>query len=577
MSDVTDFRGLGLRDELLAVLTDLGYEAPTPIQQESIPQMLTGSDLLGQAATGTGKTAAFALPLLNRLPQQDRGKLPTALVLVPTRELCIQVSSAIHRYGRAFDARTLPIYGGQPIGRQISTLKRGTDIVIGTPGRVLDHLNRRTLDLSNVATVVLDEADEMLDMGFAEDLDSILEQLPPQRQTVLFSATMPDRIRRIADRHLSDPITIEIGGKQQLDADRPKITQRSYLVPRAHKVAALGRLIDAESPEAALIFCRTRDEVDQLAEALNGRGYRAASLHGGMDQRQRSRIMAQLRNRNAELLVATDVAARGLDISHLSHVINFDVPSSPESYTHRIGRVGRGGKEGVALTLAEPREQRQLKFIQRITKQKIENSRVPSSADLRARWLDLTEEAVRDSAASPSEDSVYKAVLDNLSVDLDSDQIALAAIQIAHDALSPEIKGEDIPDLSEQWDEPRREGKGKQRHDRGKSRKDQSANSKRNRKGKDPRKVQRLFVSAGRNTGLRPQDLVGAIANETGLSGAEIGAIRISDRHATVEVPSQDAQRVIAALNKTRLKGNRVKVRVDRKPDYAHKGSRKRS
>ena len=278
MSDVTDFRGLGLRDELLAVLTDLGYEAPTPIQQESIPQMLTGSDLLGQAATGTGKTAAFALPLLNRLPQQDRGKLPTALVLVPTRELCIQVSSAIHRYGRAFDARTLPIYGGQPIGRQISTLKRGTDIVIGTPGRVLDHLNRRTLDLSNVATVVLDEADEMLDMGFAEDLDSILEQLPPQRQTVLFSATMPDRIRRIADRHLSDPITIEIGGKQQLDADRPKITQRSYLVPRAHKVAALGRLIDAESPEAALIFCRTRDEVDQLAEALNGRGYRAASL-----------------------------------------------------------------------------------------------------------------------------------------------------------------------------------------------------------------------------------------------------------------------------------------------------------
>lgn len=577
MSDVTDFRGLGLRDELLAVLTDLGYEAPTPIQQESIPQMLTGSDLLGQAATGTGKTAAFALPLLNRLPQQDRGKLPSALVLVPTRELCIQVSSAIHRYGRAFDARTLPIYGGQPIGRQISTLKRGTDIVIGTPGRVLDHLNRRTLDLSNVATVVLDEADEMLDMGFAEDLDSILEQLPLQRQTVLFSATMPDRIRRIADRHLSDPITIEIGGKQQLDADRPKITQRSYLVPRAHKVAALGRLIDAESPEAALIFCRTRDEVDQLAEALNGRGYRAASLHGGMDQRQRSRIMAQLRNRNAELLVATDVAARGLDISHLSHVINFDVPSSPESYTHRIGRVGRGGKEGVALTLAEPREQRQLKFIQRITKQKIENSRVPSSADLRARWLDLTEEAVRDSAASPSEDSVYKAVLDNLSIDLDSDQIALAAIQIAHDALSPEIKGEDIPDLSEQWDEPRREGKGKQRHDRGKSRKDQSANSKRNRKGKDPRKVQRLFVSAGRNTGLRPQDLVGAIANETGLSGAEIGAIRISDRHATVEVPSQDAQRVIAALNKTRLKGNRVKVRVDRKPDYAHKGSRKRS
>ncbi|MCP4299233.1 MAG: DEAD/DEAH box helicase, partial [Gammaproteobacteria bacterium] len=390
----------------------------------------------GQAATGTGKTAAFALPLLNRLPQQDRGKLPSALVLVPTRELCIQVSSAIHRYGRAFDARTLPIYGGQSIGRQISTLKRGTDIVIGTPGRVLDHLNRRTLDLSNVATVVLDEADEMLDMGFAEDLDNILEQLPPQRQTVLFSATMPDRIRRIADRHLSDPITIEIGGKQQLDADRPKITQRSYLVPRAHKVAALGRLIDAESPEAALIFCRTRDEVDQLAEALNGRGYRAASLHGGMDQRQRSRIMAQLRNRNAELLVATDVAARGLDISHLSHVINFDVPSSPESYTHRIGRVGRGGKEGVALTLAEPREQRQLKFIQRITKQKIENSRVPSSADLRARWLDLTEEAVRDSAASPSEDSVYKAVLDNLSVDLDSDQIALAAIQIAHDALS---------------------------------------------------------------------------------------------------------------------------------------------
>ena len=400
--DATTFADLGLRPELLAALATLGYEEPTPIQREAIPQLVAGRDLLGQAATGTGKTAAFALPVLQALPAGDRGVAPTAMVLVPTRELAVQVSEALHRYGRELGARVLPIYGGQPIGRQLAALKRGVDVIVATPGRAVDHLNRGTLALDSLETVVLDEADEMLDMGFADELEAILAATPPTRQTVLFSATLPRRIDGIARRHLRDPVRIEIERETRAEGQAPQVRQSAYVVARAHKAAALGRILDIESPTAAIVFCRTRDEVDQLTETLNGRGYRAEALHGGMSQEQRDRVMGRLRAGTADLLVATDVAARGLDIDQLTHVVNYEVPSAPDAYVHRIGRVGRGGREGVAITLAEPREHRMLKTIERVTGQRIPVEKVPTTADLLAARLELTRAAAaRDPARGP--------------------------------------------------------------------------------------------------------------------------------------------------------------------------------
>ena len=547
------FDGLGLRPELVSSLAQLGYEAPTPIQRAAIPQMLTGRDLLCQAATGTGKTAAFALPMLSQRADHTDGTNPTALVLAPTRELCMQVAEAIHKYGRPFGIRTLPVYGGQPIFRQISTLRRGVDIVVATPGRALDLLERKALKLDDVTTVVLDEADEMLDMGFAEDLDAILSQAPAERQTVMFSATMPKRILNIAKAHLTDPERIEIAREVLPEGERPAIQQTVYIVARAHKVAALGRILDIESPTAALVFCRTRDEVDQLTETLNARGYRAEGLHGGMDQKQRDRVMNRLRKGDAELLVATDVAARGLDIEQLTHVINFDVPAAPESYVHRIGRVGRGGREGSAITIAEPREQRLLRSIERTMKQKIAVGRIPTSAELRQRRLEATRAELAGICLDDDLDD-YRAMLGSLTEDHDIDDVALAAIKMAHLATIGDAGESDIPEIEFQ---PQREGKGRDFKDGGKNR--PSGGSRPTGKGKE-----RLFINAGRDVGIRPQDIVGAIANETGLAGSAVGAVRISERFATVEVPSDAAKDVIKALSATRIKGKRVKVRRDR-------------
>ena len=394
---MSTFAELDLRPELLRALTSLGYEEPTPIQRDAIPHLLAGRDVLGQAATGTGKTAAFALPALELVDGPARR--PVALVLVPTRELAVQVSEAIYRYGRELGARVLPIYGGQPIGRQLGALRDGVHVVVATPGRALDHINRGTLALDAVRMVVLDEADEMLDMGFAEDIESILDVTPSDRQTVLFSATMPPRINAIAKRHLRDPVRIEIERAATDPDEAPLVTQRAYVVTRAHKPAALGRILDVEAPAAAIVFCRTRTEVDQLTETLNGRGYRAEALHGGMNQEGRDRVMARLRSGTAELLIATDVAARGLDVDVLTHVVNYDVPSAPDAYVHRIGRVGRAGREGVAITLAEPRELRLLGNIERVTWRAIPIEKVPSVADLRARQIEVTTTALRDAMA----------------------------------------------------------------------------------------------------------------------------------------------------------------------------------
>ena len=547
--DAASFADLALRPELLRALSGLGYEEPTPIQREAIPPLLQGRDLLGQAATGTGKTAAFALPVLQRMPADGRGAGPVALVLVPTRELAMQVSQAFHRYGRDLGVRVLPIYGGQPIGRQLQALERGVDVVVATPGRALDHMARGTLRLRGVQAVVLDEADEMLDMGFAEDIEAILDSTPEDRQTVLFSATMPARVDGIARRHLRDPVRIEMGHQAAAGDKGPLVRQSAYVVPRAHKPAALGRVLDVEAPSAAIVFCRTREEVDQLTETMNGRGYRAEALHGGMDQEQRDRVMGRLRSGTADLLIATDVAARGLDIEQLSHVVNYNVPSAPEAYVHRIGRVGRAGREGVAITLAEPREHRMLKAIERVTKQRMTMEKVPTVADLRARRLELTRAALQESLLTDDLER-FRVVVETLADEFDVMDVALAAVKLAHESGGGEVDEEEIPEPAEATGRKRPERAGA------------GADGRRGRAGTGG--VTRVFLSVGRSTGIRPQDLVGAITGESRLSGRDIGAIEITDRFSLVEVPESAADEVIAALRRTTIKGRKPTVRRER-------------
>ena len=548
------FADLGLRPQLVEALTDLGYEEPTPIQRAAIPTLLAGRDLLGGAATGTGKTAAFALPVLELLPERGGPIETRALVLVPTRELAVQVSEAIYKYGRHLGAQVLPVYGGQPIGRQLAALNRGMHVVVATPGRALDHIERGTLPLDRVAMVVLDEADEMLDMGFADDIEAILAATPADRQTVLFSATLPPRITAIANRHLRDPERVQIEPTATEEGTSPLVSQRAYVVARAHKPAALGRILDVESPTAAIVFCRTRHEVDELTETLNGRGYRAEALHGGMDQVQRDRVMGRLRSGTADLIVATDVAARGLDIDQLTHVVNYDVPSSAEAYTHRIGRVGRAGREGVAITLAEPREQRQLEDIERRTRQRISHEKVPSVATLRARQMELTIETIRDRLADDDLDR-FRVVVETLADDHDLTDVALAAVSLLHEASGATDDDVEIPESAAR--PPRR------RDDRARP-----TRTERGDRAGGPRRsdhdVTSLYIGVGRSSGVRPGDLVGAIANETRLSGRDVGAIRITERFSIVEVPADAADEVIAALGRTTIRGRRASVRRDR-------------
>ncbi|MDT4911628.1 MAG: ATP-dependent helicase DeaD [Pseudonocardiales bacterium] len=530
---MTSFAELELRPELERALDALGYEEPTPIQREAIPALLAGHDLVGQAATGTGKTAAFALPLLQRIV--PGGDAPQALVLVPTRELAIQVAEATHRYGRELGARVLAVYGGQPIVRQIRALESGVDVVVATPGRAIDHLTRRTVSFDGLRTVVLDEADEMLDMGFAEDIESIMSSVPRDRQTVLFSATLPARIDGLVRRYLKDPVKVRIH-RERTDAETARVRQVAYLVPRQHKASALGRILDVESPTAALVFCRTREEVDSLGETLAARGYRAESLHGGMTQDQRDRVMSRVRNKSAELLVATDVAARGLDIDHLTHVVNYDLPSAPDAYVHRIGRVGRAGREGVAITLVEPRQHRLLKTIEKSTKQKISVESLPTVADLRARRLELTRAALQDALA---EDDVeqYRVVVDTLTDEYDLMEIALAAVKLAHESGGIEDDDAEIPTVSAV-----------------------AADDVPGRQRARPGTTTTIFVSLGHMAKIRPQDLVGAIANETSLSGKQIGAIEITHKYSTVEIPKSAEDEVIAALSATLIKGRKARV-----------------
>jgi ATP-dependent RNA helicase DeaD len=559
------FGELGLGPQLLKALDKLGYEEPTPIQREAIPPLLAGRDLLGLAATGTGKTAAFALPILERI--ETGGPVPSALILVPTRELAVQVARAVHRYGTSKGVTVLPIYGGQSFSQQLKVLKRGVDVVVATPGRALDHIRRGTLHLGSLDFLVLDEADEMLDMGFAEDLDAIMDEVSSSRQTLLFSATLAPRIGSIAKKHLTDPVEVRIEGDP--GGDIPLVRQTAYLVRRPHKLAALGRVLDLEVPEAALVFCRTRNDVDELVEALAGRGYRAEAMHGGMSQDERERVMKKLRSNSVDLLVATDVAARGLDIAHLSHVINYEVPSAPKSYVHRIGRVGRAGREGVAITLAEPREHAQLRNIERLTKQKIDVASLPTVADLRARRLELTRASVRESIVEGDLDR-FRVVVESLSDEFDLFDIALGAVKMGHAATVTVIEGEEEEIPVERPYEKRAGGK---KSGGGKRRRDEGGAQGAGRRGKARlANVQRVYIGAGRSDSVRPKDLVGAITGESGIRGAQIGSIQISQKFSIVEVSEDVAEHVVQSMRAGKLKGKRVRVRMDRGRPGAKRG-----
>lgn len=554
------FAQLGLKPEIVSALAQLGYEEPTKIQQSAIPPLLEGRDVLGQAATGTGKTAAFALPIVERLtPGQCKPFETSALIVVPTRELAMQVAEAIFKYGKNLGVSVLPVYGGQPIGDQLRRLKRGIDVVIATPGRALDHLRRKSLILDKVQTVVLDEADEMLDLGFADDLEELLSALPEQRQAALFSATLAPRIAAIAERHLRNPVRIKIEAQAGTPSTLPKIRQTAYIVPPAMKDLALSRVLDLEAPKNAILFCRTRVDVDRLTEVLHGHGYAAAALHGGMDQDQRQRVLKLFKAGKIELLIATDVAARGLDVEGLSHVINFDLPTAPEPYLHRIGRTGRAGREGVAISLLEPREHRLLKNIERVSRQPIEIGKLPTVVDVRARRLELTRAEVEQTLSAGELGGARAMVEQIASGGADVMDIAAAAIARLNAALHPSSPDEEqeIPAYEPRRERPERTRPGPRGHDqeRGPGRPHPRAQA---------HAYARLFVGLGARAGLRPADLVGAIANEAGVARGEIGAIQIEESHSFVEIAKDRADEVLEVLRGTTIRGRRVTVNLDR-------------
>jgi len=581
------FAELGLDAALLDALSELGYEEPTPVQLQAIPPLLEGRDVLAEAPTGTGKTAAFALPVLQRIPIGDgRAGYPSALVLVPTRELAMQVAQAVHRYGRGSGARVLPVYGGQSIHHQLQGLRRGVDVVVATPGRAVDHLKRGTLKLDDVRVAVLDEADEMLDMGFAEDLELILGSAPSERQTALFSATISTTIARLAKRHLRDPVRVTVARVPSSEAAPSAVRQVAYVVHRGYKLAALSRLLDVEQDPSALVFARTRHEVDQLADALSGRGYDAGALHGGLSQEQRDRIMGRFRDGTLDVLVATDVAARGLDIPHVSHVVNYDVPSAPEAYVHRIGRTGRAGREGVAVTLVEPREHRLLRNIESFTRTRLEVGQLPTVADLREKRLDLLRATLREALLNDNVER-FRAVIEPLADEFDLVDLALAAVSLV-DAASPRSEVEaDVPMATlPSAGGPRRgvgrpemvgPGAGKPRRGPGTfggpgsggfggpSGPGPGGRRTFPRLGDDG--VARLYIGGGRRAGLRPGDLVGAITNEAGVRGNMIGAIEIRDDYSLVDVAASAADRIIGALQEATIRGKHLEVRPDGSSD----------
>ena len=532
-----EFDQLGLHPQLVQAVSERGYSEPTPIQTQIIPLMMAGQDVLGQAQTGTGKTAAFALPILH-LISPGAGHVQ-ALIVAPTRELAMQVAKAVYEYGRHRDVRVLAIYGGQPYGRQINRLRKGVDVVVGTPGRLLDLIKQKALDLSRVRTVVLDEADEMLSMGFVEDIETILEKTPSDRQTALFSATLPPPIRRLADQYMHDPQAITIQ-RQQLTV--AAIEQRYYLVNEADKLSALTRLFEVEDITSALIFVRTRLGTGELANELTVRGFPAEVLNGDLSQDARERVMARFRRNQIKVLVATDVAARGLDVDDISHVFNYDLPQDPEVFVHRVGRTGRAGKTGIAITLLTPREQWRLRRIEKYARQKITRATLPTVMDIQAKreaeLLEKTMVWLRRGRCSRERELVTQLVEEGHDV-LD---IAAVALKLAR----AEEKQRPIPPIGEP--SAHRPRQGRERNGRMRNGNGRGGNGNgRARAGKNSHEkgMVRLMLSAGKAQGTRPNDVVGTIAFHADIPGRTIGAIRIQEQHTLVDVPEKFVPQVL--------------------------------
>jgi len=533
MPDEPTFASLGLSAPLLDTLAQLGYEAPTPIQARTIPALLAGRDLIGQAQTGTGKTAAFALPLLQQLDLKSNAT--QALVLTPTRELAMQVSDAMHSYAKKLaGVAVLPVYGGAPIFGQMKHLQRGAHVVVGTPGRLIDHLDRGTLDLAKVRMVVLDEADEMLKMGFIDEVERMLSLVPTPRQVALFSATMPEPIARIAQRHLVNPERVEI---EHHGIAAPDIEQRFLNVSEGQKLEVLTQMLELEEADAVLIFRRTKNGAAELAEKLGGRGFAAEPMHGDMKQAERETVIRKLRAGKIDIVVATDVAARGLDVEQITHVVNYDIPNDVEAYVHRIGRTGRAGRSGVATLFITPRERRMMREIERFTGTQIKPMKMPSRADVAARRIAVFKETLRKELQNGDLD-LYVQVVTELADEGPSDmaEVAAAAARLAHGA-----RAVAAPSLEPEPPPVRRESAGE-------------------RDDEEP-KV-RLSMAVGKKDGIRPADVVGSIANEAGISGREIGPIDIRDEITYVSIPLRLRDDVIAKLGGAKFRGRPVHLKV---------------
>ncbi len=556
-TSVNGFAALGLSEPIVQAITELGYEEPTPIQANTISRMLAGVDVIAQAQTGTGKTAAFALPIVEKLDPAIRA--PQALVLTPTRELAVQVADSFQAYAKHMGIAVLAVYGGQPIERQLRPLHRGVHVVVGTPGRVLDHIQRGTLLLSGVRTMVLDEADEMLDMGFIEDIETILMETPSDRQTALFSATMPAPIAALAQKYMREPERIVVKASQ---LTVPLIQQAYYDLGQRDKFEVLARILDFERPTSAIIFCRTKNEVDTLGERLMGRGFPAETLHGDLSQLQRDRVMARFRSGQVELLIATDVAARGLDIDHVSHVVNYDIPLDPEVYVHRIGRTGRAGREGIALTLVSPRERRLLRNIERMTKATIQRRMLPTLEEVASRKRERFITTLRTTIEA-GELETYSELAEQLTEEMRPIDIAAAAFKLL---LGNQIvTGDDrLAALEPDENDDRRRNDrygdrgGFRRNDRYGDRGGFREGGERGPRREGGPGMTRLYLDVGRMDNVRPADIVGAIANEAGLPGRAIGAIELFDNFSFVEVPGQQTDRILRALKMTTIRGRRL-------------------
>ena len=550
------FRELGLNDQILEALTAVGYETPTPIQAKTIPLLLSGADLLGQAQTGTGKTAAFALPILARIDLQLPD--PQALVLVPTRELAIQVAEAFQRYSAHLTGfHVLPIYGGQSYVPQIKGLKRGAHVIVGTPGRIMDHMKRGALKLDSVRFIVLDEGDEMLQMGFVDAIEWVLEQAPPQRQIALFSATLPAQIRRIAHKHMREPAQITI---QNRASTAPKIRQRYWLVSGLHKLDALTRVLEAERFEAMLIFVRTKIETTELAERLEARGFNVAALHGDIPQQQRERTISRLKSGQVDIVVATDVAARGLDVERISHVVNFDIPYDSQTYVHRIGRTGRAGRSGEAILFVAPRERNMLRVIERATKQPIEQMRLPSVADVNEQRIAKFKESITNTVQS-GEGKVFQPLIEQIEREQNIPALEIAA------ALASLLQGSTPFLLTPKPGTANQDALGDWVHHESASEtasaaRDATAARERHspRSSKRGARFETFRIEVGHAHGVQPGNIVGAIANEAGLDGRDIGHIDIREDHSFVDLPAGMPKEIFDNLHTVRVRGTELRI-----------------